>query len=983
MSKLTRKTVTVLFADVVGSTSLGEARDPEAVRALMASYFDRVSVVIARHGGTVEKYIGDAIMALFGVPIAHEDDALRAVRAAAEIRVALAELNQELLDPISIRIGLNTGEVVVGDGHTLATGDAVNVAARLEQAATAGEIVIGDGTHRLVRDAVIAEPIGSLDLRGKTDATTAWRVVAVLPDAPGRARRFDTSLVGREEELAMLQQAYGRALSRRSCHLFTLLGTAGVGKSRLAAELAASLPDAPAVVIGRCLPYGEGITYWPLRDVVRAFGDVRTLVGDADAAIVRATVGDGHTPAGPEETAQAFRRLVEGAARKRPLILVFEDIHWAEGAFLDLIDHIADSTRNAPILLLCLARPEVLDEHQGWGGGKLNATTVLLEPLDVTLSERLVSELGGDALDPTTRRTITDIAEGNPLFLEEIVAMVVDEGPTAAVPPTVQALLTARLELLSAAERESLAAGAVAGRFFSADAVAALAGEGAAEALAMLERKDLIRSHSVPFSDRGGYRFRHILIRDAAYEALPKAVRADLHVRLADWLDDSATVETRREADELIAWHLEQAHEARRQLGIMDSTLAARAFAALVRVGSEALSRGDASAAESLLERAVGLPHELDRERVEVRFDLIAALLERGEPARAEEVVARAAEEAAELGDDVLASRAEIERLHVHFQSQPMRWVETAVETARAALPTLEAAGDEAGIARAWLVIVGHDYVSGRVRDLTVSLEHALRHARRSGARRHVGDLHVLAVRSLVLGPVPVEEALARCDAIAADGGEEAVIHGVRASLHAMAGRTDEARRHYKLGHALLEELGRTRLLAVQRYYAVQVELLAGDPAGAERELRLSARTLETMGDTGTLSTVAALLATALHAQDRAEEARTWAERSRRDAATIDLVSQVHWRTALALVSPADAVTLAREAVAIAERTEATTLHADALLVLRDVLDAAGRRAEASAAAASAAALYEAKGHVVGLRRAGSAVLGKTLNGGT
>ena len=306
MSKLTRKTVTVLFADVVGSTSLGEARDPEAVRTLMASYFERVSAVIARHGGTVEKYIGDAIMAVFGVPIAHEDDALRAVRAAAEIRVALADLNQELLDPISLRIGLNTGEVVVGEGHTLATGDAVNVAARLEQAATAGEILIGETTHGLVRDAVIAEPIGSLELRGKAEATTAWRVVAVLPDAPGRARRFDTSLVGRQEELAMLQQAYERALARRSCHLFTLLGTAGVGKSRLAGELAASLPGDPAVVIGRCLPYGEGITYWPLRDVVRALGDVRALVGDADAAVVRATVGDGHTPAGPRRRRRHF-----------------------------------------------------------------------------------------------------------------------------------------------------------------------------------------------------------------------------------------------------------------------------------------------------------------------------------------------------------------------------------------------------------------------------------------------------------------------------------------------------------------------------------------------------------------------------------------------------------------------------------------------------------------------------------------------------
>ncbi len=983
MSKLARKTVTVLFADVVGSTSLGEARDPEAVRALMAAYFERASTVIARHGGTVEKYIGDAIMAVFGIPTAHEDDALRAVRAAGEIRVALAELNEELVDPISLRIGLNTGEVVVGEGHTLATGDAVNVASRLEQLAAAGEILIGEATHVLVRDAVIAEPVGSLELRGRTDPITAWRVVAVLPDVPGRARRFDTPLVGRDEELAMLQQAYGRALAHRSCHLFTILGAAGVGKSRLAGELQASLPGDPAVVVGRCLPYGEGITYWPLRDVVRAFGEVSALVGEPDEAVVRATVGDGHTSAAPEETAQAFRRLVEAAARKRPLLLVFEDIHWAERAFLDLVDHIADSARDAPILLLCLARPEVLDQNPGWSGGKLNATTILLEPLDTTLSEELLRELGGDKLDRTTRRTITDVAEGNPLFLEEIVAMVVDEGAEGAVPPTVQALLTARLELLSSEERDTLAAAAVAGRFFSADAVAAIAGAAAPHALPELERKDLIRSHDVPFAGSGGYRFRHVLIRDAAYEALPKAVRAELHVRLADWLARSAAAETRREADELIAWHLEQAHESRRQLGIVDSVLAGRAFAALVLVGHEALGRGDAPAAESLLERALALPTELDRKRVSVRFDLVAALLERGEPTRAEDVVARAGEEAAELGDEGLAARASVERLHVHFQSQPMLWVETAVATSRAALSTLESAGDEAGIARAWLVIVAHDYVSGRVRDLTVSLDNALRHARRSGARRHVGDLLVLAVRSLVFGPVHVDDALERCDVIAAEGGEEAVIHGVRAALHAMAGRPDDARREYGMGHALLEELGRTRLLAVQRYYAGLAELLAGDAVAAERELRLSARTLATMSDTGTLSTVAALLATTLQAQGRTDEARTWAQSSRRDAPTIDLMSQVQWRTALAGVSPAEAIELAEAAVAIAEQTEVTTLHADALMCLRDVLASAGRRADAETAARRAEALYRAKGHVVGLQRVAAPPLVTVGSGGT
>jgi len=970
MATLARKTVTVLFADVVGSTSLGEQRDPEAVRALMARYFDRMSGVIERHGGTVEKYVGDAIMAVFGIPSAHEDDALRAVRAATEMRVALAELNREMPTPISMRTGLNTGEVVVGDAHTLVTGDAVNVAARLEQTASAGEILVGETTHALVRDAVLAEPVGPLELKGKTDSAPAWRVVAVVPDAPGHARRFDTPLVGRDEELAMLRQAYDRAVARRSCHLFTVLGPAGVGKSRLARELSASLADDATVVVGRCLPYGEGITYWPLRGIVRALGDPASLVGDSDAAVVRAVVGDDDTAAGPEETAHAFHRLFEAAARQRPLVLGFEDIHWAEPALLALIDHVADSARDAPILVLCLARPELLDEHPEWSGGKLNATTILLDPLDDALSDELLHALGADALDRTTRRTINETAEGNPLFLEELVAMVLDEGAPDAVPPTVQALLTARLELLPLAEHHALAAAAVAGRFFSADALAVLAGDEAVEALDALERKDLIRSQRVAFVDGGGYRFRHILIRDAAYESLPKVARADLHVRLADWLEQTATPSTRRESEELVAWHLEQAHAARRQLGVDDAELGRRAFAALVRVGRAALGHGDAAAAESLLERALAVPRPPDRELVEARFDLVAALLERGEPARADELVEQAEQEAAGLGDAALTARTAVERLSVDFAARPTRWVETAVPTARAAIPTLEAAGDETGLARAWLVLVEYDYVSGRVRELADSLEHALHHARRTGARRHLAELYILAVRSLVLGPDPVEAALARCDEIAGEGGDEGVIHGVRAALHAMAGRIADARREYRAGHALLEEHGRTRLLAVQRYYSGVVELLAADGPAAERELRASVRTLEAIGDSATLSTMAALLAAALHAQGRGDEARPWAERSRRDAPTIDLVSQVQWRVALARVSAADALRLAEEAVAIAEQTEATTLHADALLCLRDALVAAGRATAAGAAAARAAELYRAKGHVVGVQRA-------------
>jgi class 3 adenylate cyclase len=976
MGMLARKTVTVLFADIVGSTPLGEQRDPEAVRTLMERYFERMSTVIAGHGGTVEKYIGDAVMAVFGVPVAHEDDALRAVRAASDMRLALGELNAELSEPLSMRTGVNTGETVVGEGRTLATGDAINVAARLEQLASPGEILIGESTHALVRDAVVAEPVGPLDLKGKTRPTQAWRLVAVVPDAPGRARRFDTRLVGRDEELAMLRQAYGRVVSRRACHLFTLLGPAGVGKSRLAREFTGSLGEDAQVVVGRCLPYGEGITYWPLREIVGALGDAAAELTGVEADALAAAVGDGRAAAGREETARAFRRLVEHAARDRPLVLGFEDIHWAEPALLALIEHVADAARDAPVLVLCLARPELLDDHAGWGGGKLNVTTILLDPLDAAFSDALLTELAGDAIAAETRRMITAVAEGNPLFLEEIVAMVVDEGAAPVAPPSVQALLTARLELLPAEERAALAAAAVVGRFFSLDALAAVTVDDVGPALDALERKDLIRPGE-RLAGTQGYRFRHILIRDAAYESLPKTTRAEMHVRLADRLESASARDGRAEADELLAWHLEQAHRLRADVGTRDDDLGRRAFSVLARLGRAALGRGDPAGAETLLERALAVPLPLDRDRVSARFDLVPALLELGELARADDTVTAAAAEAAELGDGVLAAQAAVERMHVDFSGRPARWVEEAAATARAALPTLESAGDDAAIARAWLVLVMHDYVRGRFGELDASLEQALRHARASGAHRHVSELLVLALRSLVFGPTPVDEALERCDGISADGGDEAVVHGIRAALHAMAGRFDAARSAYRAGHALLGELGRTRLLAVQRYYAAVVELLAGDVEASERELRASARVFEAIGDRATLSTVAALLATVLHAQGKGDEARSWAATSRRDAPAIDLVSQVQWRLALAGIAPADApsLALADEAVRIAEGTAAVPLHADALLCLRDALSAVGRPAEAGEAAARAAALYRAKGHVVGAQRAEAALV--------
>ncbi|MEP6812990.1 MAG: adenylate/guanylate cyclase domain-containing protein [Actinomycetota bacterium] len=972
MHELSRKTVTVLFSDVVDSTPLGERLDPESVRALMSRYFDAMSAVIERHGGTVEKYVGDAIMAVFGIPQVHEDDALRAVRAAAEMREALAALNRELPQHLSARAALNTGEVVAGGGHTLVTGDAVNVAKRLEEAAEGGEILIGASTYALVGNAVLAEQLAPLVVKGKANEVEAWRVTAVLPGTLGRARRFDADLVGRAGELALLRQAQARAVGTRSCYLFTVLGAAGAGKSRLAKELLAELAEEATVIVGRCLPYGEGITFWPLRDVLHAVGDLGALVDGRDAAVLAAAAGAGDAPAQPEETARALRRLVEALARERPVVLVFEDIHWAEAAFLDLLDHLAAATRDAQVLLLCLARPELLEDRPGWAGGRLNATTILLEPLDAEDSDQLVENLAGDALAPGARRTITEVAEGNPLFLEEMVAMMVDDGRTDAVPPTIHALLSARLERLPPAEREVLAAASVAGRFFATAAVQALAGDDAVDRLVALERKELIRPQRVSFTDDGAYRFRHILIRDAAYDALPKSRRAELHERLADWLEATAGAR-RRELEELVGYHLERAHALAADLGTARPDLSARARVLLTASGQRALDGGDAPAAIALLRRSLALPGPRDAPRGEALLALALALQDAGDFPGADNVLDRGRALADELADPQLEARMLVEQSFLQFHTQPKQWVEEALPTAERAIAALEATADDTGLARAWMLVVLFDYIRCRSDNLERALEFALRYAEQAHDRRGVSFGLMISVRATPFASLPVPDALIECERLAARDPSNsiltAVVHGVRALLLAMAGRFDEARAAHRTGQALLEEFGLTRLLAVQGVYAGSVELLADDPVAAERELRASLTALESIGDTGTLATAAALLAQALGAQGRYAEAGELAARSEGATSTADVISQVFWRVAKATAHPDDpeaAAAIAAEALAIAETTQSVTLQAEALACVSETLAAAGRAAEAGVAARRALALYEAKGHVVG-----------------
>ena len=638
-----RKVVTVLFCDLVGSTALGESTDPEALRARMRRYFEDLRVILERHGGTVEKFVGDAVMAVFGIPVSHEDDALRAARAAAEMRQAIGEHGLEA------RIGINTGGVVVGgEGETLVTGDAVNVAARLEQAATAGEILIGAETRLLVRDAVLLEPVEPLALKGKSEPVQAFRLLEVIGGAAPLARHPETPLVGRERERQRLWRDYEDAVADSTCRLFTLLGPAGIGKSRLVSDFLERVGGVADILRARCLSYGEGITYWPLVEILIAIGvEPDSVIGGS-----------------PPETQLTFRRMLEARATERPQVVVIDDLQWAEPVFVDLVEHIADLSRDAPIFLLCVARTELLDVRPGWGGGKVNATSLLLEPLAPEECADLMDRLVPDAvLDPVLRERITDASAGNPLYVEEMVAMVREHGGDGeiVVPPTIHALLQARIDALDGDVRDVMERGSIEGEVFHRGAVAALSPapvKGGVDAhLATLVRKELVRSTPSMFPMDEGFRFRHLLIRDAAYESLPKATRAELHEQFATWLSTHELVE----GDELVGYHLEQAHRYRAEMNPGDEALprlAARASERLAAAGTGALDRADFNAGVSLLRRASAVLPVGDQRRLALAPELAAALGESGRADEAFEIL----EEASASEDVQTRARAAVTR---------------------------------------------------------------------------------------------------------------------------------------------------------------------------------------------------------------------------------------------------------------------------------------------------------------------------------
>ena len=927
-----RKLVSVLFCDVVGSTALGESTDAEALRALLARYFERMKTVIERHGGTVEKFIGDAVMAVFGVPVVHEDDALRACRAALEMREAFADLG------IEGRIGVSTGEVVTGSEERLATGDALNVAARLQQAAAPGEVLIAAPTRELAAGALDVDRVEPLVVKGKREPVAAFRLLGARAAVE---RRHDTSFVGRERELAAIAEAWGRAVSDQRCELVTIVGDAGLGKSRLAAEVLGSIEA--RIVHGRCLPYGVGVTYWPVVEVVKQLG---ALPSDpAAAAAIRSLVGESETGTSAEVIAWGLRKLLEEQA---PLVVVLDDIQWGEETFLDLIEHVALLSSGAPLLLLCMARPELLDSRPTW------PVAVRLGPLNDSDVARLIGSAGPEAF----RVKIARAAGGNPLFIGEMLAMAGEEEDEVEVPATLKALLAARLDQLDAGERQVLERGAVEGEVFHRGAVQALGPEETqvTPRLAALVRRELIRPDKAQFAREDGFRFRHLLIRDTAYEALPKSSRAELHELFAGWLEERG--EELVELDEIVGYHLEQAACYQRELGRPDSALAERAGARLAAAGRRALWRADNQTAAGLLERSLELTRAI-RLDVVLELDLGKAIFD-SDPQGAAALAAAAAERARSAGDATAEALAHVGAAHfrVFFADDPA--IDEVETLARAALPLLEQADDHAGLVHAWeALITGVFNWRCQYADYAHAAEQVLRHARLAGQRR--SDLSALD-SALLHGPRPADEALRRIDALLPEN-PHPLVQLRRAWLLTMLGRLDEAARLESEADQQWREISGDAAIDFARGSIAQTR---GDHEAAAVYLRRFCDFAES-GAVGYLQTYAPALGRSLCKVGRYDEAEPLARLGRTlDKTAQDMYTQALWRQVLALVHShrgrhTEAEDLAREAVAVLEPADALNIQGDALCDLADVLDAGGHRDQAATVLAQALGRYERK----------------------
>jgi DNA-binding SARP family transcriptional activator len=990
-----RKPVTVLCAELRAAASSGANLDPEALGVVLARALAVLTSTLEHHGGKLVAAAGGRILGVFGVPTLHEDDALRAAQATLTARATLAAeatvLEQERGMSLRVRFGLATGEALVGGPDPPGfAGDALARAIELAELAAAGEILVSEDTRRLAVAALEVEASGDGRLR----------LLAARAGARSLAVRLDAPLVGRDQELGRLGEVFARSRRERAPVLVTVIGEAGIGKTRLAHELAAQLAWDATVLTGRCLPYGEGITFWPLRELVQQAGASQgardeleaLLQGEADAARVAERLAGalGRSAQGASSAVEIFwatRRLLETLARRRPLLVIFEDLHWAEPTFLDLVESLAAQAEQAPLLVLCLARPEFLEQRPAWAVGAARAMSLELEPLADNDAAALLDALAATLAAPESgRRLLLEAAAGNPLFLEQLAASLGEQrwgedGPP--LPATIQALLAARLERLGPGERAVLWRAAVVGKDFSLRAIAELLPEQARASfrrhLQALIAKRLVQPSLDGFGGEG-FCFRHILLQQAAYRAIPKSLRAGLHERFAGWLERLPGGRP-GEYDELLGYHLERAVRYQRELGRTNGqviALARRAAGCLEAAGTRAHARGDAPAAVRLLEAASSLMEREDPVLARVLTGLGAALEEAGQFDRAAAALDDAQRVAAVAGDDSLAAHVRVQQLFLGLQVDTQR----ATAAVGSALPQLlrvfERHVDQRGLCLAWRLQAAVHWLHASSAAAEEAWQRAAVHARRAGDQRQLTEILGWLASAALWGPTPAPEGIRRCERFLAEvGGHrtgEAVILNHLAGLYAMQNQLAHAWQLLARARAIFDDLGITMTSAVTEPLSF-VAMLTGNVAAAERNLRRDYDRLERMGEKDHLATTAALLARAIGAQGRWDEAKLFIRVCQEASTGEDPSGQVIWKGVLARILAAhgrlaEAGELARAAVALAEQTDLLNDHGDALFELAHVLEATGSTTEAWVAVGEALSLYERKGNLLAAERA-------------
>lgn len=989
-----RKTVTIAYIELAESTTARDT-DPETLRLLLVHCVEVATTILDRHGGSVEGFIGGVIVAVFGVPTARGDDALRAASAAIELHEALAALHaaseSERGVRLVARIGVNTGEVVVEEpasGPAAVSGDAVRLAARLQQAANNGEVLLDEATRQLLGDAARVESVATpvFDRRGRP--ATVWRLVGLTPGALARASDRSHPLVGRRGELTRLHAVFQHTVRQRRASRFTVVGEAGVGKSRLALEFVETLVGEVEVLSCRCPAYGKGVTFWPLRELVlQAAGD-RGSEGIADllsrhhdamsiAAQIAGAIGLRDEHEAGKDLFPAVRRMFETLAHSRPAVVVVDDAHWAQPTFLDLLDYLVE-TLQATVLIVCLGRPELVDQHQGWAADPAAALT--LQPLPRHDSERLVIDgLAGRLVPDGVVAQVVQMAQGNPLFIEQLLAALRDEGKLR-LPPSVHALLAARLDRLGPAERDLLRCASVIGTEFSLEALTALVPRRAhpflSRHLDALQHKQLIHPSRRAFLGEGTFAFRHELIQQAAYRSTTREARANLHQELADWLEG----EDAPELEEVVAHHLEQAHEERRQLGLDDEAtraLAQRAGQRLAHAGLRAYRRFDMTAAENLLSRSRALLPADHPQRYEILRRLSEAYPTLGRLPDAEAVLAEMLEDPNLYEDARLRPRLRLEQLRIRLIAgpDPVRQDTIRAEVARA-FEVLEPLEDDVGMSQACYLLATMHQRSGQIRELELIGLRGLEHAQRSGDLREVLGALWWPAWALVAGPTPVPNAIGSCEELLRVG---RIPHfGVMtdlARLKAMLGEFDTARELVlRARRGVLELIRVRRALAVLAHRAAEVEILAGDLEAAERTLRHGVEVALDVGERDQASQIAAELSRVLSSRGAIQEAMTFASVSRRHAPAESVAAQALWRVAtaraLALAGESgDAGPLAREAITLVP-ADMLNLRAEVHLDLAETLLVTGQHQAALSPTREAASIYERKGNLVGARRA-------------